>query len=730
MITYTKTKGRLGNKLFQIASMMGIAEKYGHELKLPKWEHSHLFEWDIPEFSGRVDKTIVEPNYHYDPAFFEKELANKNQVVDICGWLQTEKYFGSKRLRFTQSFKNEVWAKHGFSKKSIAISVRRGDFVGNPNYYQLPITYYILSLFEHFPDWRDYDLVFFSDDVPYVKLHFGCLGNAHFPELSPIEQLCLGSQCDHYIISNSTFSWWMAYMNERPDKKVIRPKYNIDGPLRKTHNEKDYWPEAWTVFEHEGKKIDLKDTTFTIPVCYDHQDRKNNLGLSVCMLQKDFDTNIIIQEQGGKHFEYMGQYCKYMTFDGPLFHRTRMLNQMAEAAQTPIICNWDADNIIPPMQIFEAVERIRNGCDMVYPFDGRSARVPREPNFKKVEKFLDAGVLQDNFKGMDKYDSVGHAVFFDKASFIHGGGENEYMISWGPEDTERYERFKRLGFKVEKIKGPVFHMDHYVGMNSGRANPHYQKNQDELAKQRAMSDLELEQYVSAWPWLHGYTSEYYDGICESAIRSRDEVFEIMGINEFEKRPKVLPDVFHSLTVQSVVDVGCGLGEWGYQIEKFGAERYVGVDYKVPKDKLLISEYYDVDLRKADNITGIGDSFLHPFDLCLCLEVAEHLPEKYAAGLIRFLCSLSDYVLFSAAIPGQGGVNHYNEQWQTWWEKLFNDNGYYACEFPLKDRLKGNRNIDVWYRQNIVLYSKRFNGKAENYVDPEMWTNIITTLKRA
>jgi hypothetical protein len=105
-----------------------------------------------------------------------------------------------------------------------------------------------------------------------------------------------------------------------------------------------------------------------------------------------------------------------------------------------------------------------------------------------------------------------------------------------------------------------------------------------------------------------------------------------------------------------------------------------------------------------------------------------LPESSSEELVKHLCSLSDYVLFSAAIPHQTGVGHVNEQWQTWWEELFNRNGYYASEQPLRELLQDNQEVEIWYRQNIVLYSKHFKGKVTDYVHPAMYLNLINHYK--
>ena len=126
-----------------------------------------------------------------------------------------------KALTFDVNFKSQVKAQMDpkgiiFGKPTIAISIRRGDYVGNPNYRLLPITYYILAMFENFPNWRDHNIVIFSDDIPYCKVHWDCIPNVYFSENnSDIEDLCLMTLCDDFIIANSSFSWWGAYLGEK-----------------------------------------------------------------------------------------------------------------------------------------------------------------------------------------------------------------------------------------------------------------------------------------------------------------------------------------------------------------------------------------------------------------------------------------------------------------------------------------------------------------------------------
>jgi hypothetical protein len=95
-----------------------------------------------------------------------------------------------------------------------------------------------------------------SDDIAYCKFHFKFLLNAYFIDnLSPIEQLAFSSIGNDFIISNSTFSWWIAWLSEKKDSIVIRPKKVFRGEISKTYYDRDYFPERWSIFEYNRFKV-------------------------------------------------------------------------------------------------------------------------------------------------------------------------------------------------------------------------------------------------------------------------------------------------------------------------------------------------------------------------------------------------------------------------------------------------------------------------------------------
>lgn len=485
--------GRLGNQLFQIASTIGISKKNAQEPGFNKFDYGKFFSLNL---SGNHNSynIVKENNFHFE------EYNLKTGNYELHGYFQSQKYwtgieYAIKQLfTFNSDFKTETNKKLSFiGKQSIAIHIRRGDYVGNQAHHNLPIKYY-LSALEKIPNWATYNLVFFSDDIEFCKWHFDCLPNAIFSEgLTDIEDLYAMTLCDHFIIANSSFSWWGAYLGEKQTSIVIRPKNHFSGTLLR-HDIKDLYPEKW--IEHDDEKPNLSDTTFIIPVAFDHPDRMNNLNLVTKHLIENFKTNIHVIEQGGIAFKYTNEFAKYACFPCRDFHRTKMINFCAIESDSEYVVNYDADVLLNPVQIWISVQTLRFGAEIVYPYDGNFKHIEKR-NFKYLENDL-YWLIKQNLTG--PIESFGGSVFMNRDSFLNAGGENEKFISFGPEDAERYNRFLKLGLKVVRVKGSIYHLDHFRGVNSSKLNKFIDSNRKEWRKVEAMKPEELKQYIKTWPW--------------------------------------------------------------------------------------------------------------------------------------------------------------------------------------------------------------------------------------
>ncbi|UQR65382.1 class I SAM-dependent methyltransferase [Bradyrhizobium sp. C-145] len=179
---------------------------------------------------------------------------------------------------------------------------------------------------------------------------------------------------------------------------------------------------------------------------------------------------------------------------------------------------------------------------------------------------------------------------------------------------------------------------------------------------------------------------------------------------FSSAVNMLPIVFEIVKPKSVIDVGCGVGTWLAAAKSLGAQRVVGVEGAWIKDaRMAITE--PVVLADLEASIPLTDRF----DLVICMEVAEHLSERRAPSLISDLCGLSDVVLFGAAVPGQGGNNHVNEQWQSYWADLFRSQGRLPYDL-VRPKVWYSDKIDFWYKQNALLYMTEQKGAELNCSD--------------
>lgn len=220
--------------------------------------------------------------------------------------------------------------------------------------------------------------------------------------------------------------------------------------------------------------------------------------------------------------------------------------------------------------------------------------------------------------------------------------------------------------------------------------------------------------------MEPYNKKFYQTRNEDTKYSAETVLSIL----IEKIPKI----------GSAVDVGCGVGTWLNELKKVGVTNIQGYD----------GEWVDVNMLTIpkNNFTAVNLNEKLPnnkkFDLAISLEVAEHLPEAYAKEFVKTITSLSEFVLFSAAIPNQGGDHHVNEQWPDYWVDLFNENDYEVFDF-IRPQIWQNTNIPFWYQQNILFFAKKnrvseikadmvSNNKALRMVHPDLLAYQVSKTK--
>ena len=258
--------GRLCNQMFQYAALKGIARKTGVDCCIPHYTQAvddgignmlrtelfDSFDLDVKvELLNNGHAPVVnERHFHFDEQLFKMCPDH----VDLRGYFQTEKYFKhiEKEIRSDFTFKNEILVPCKEMIESvenpIALHVRRGDYIQNSeNHFNLPIAYYeaALSKFD-----ANRNVIVFSDDPVWCHDEGTFVDDRFIISENDDNRvdLCLMSLCDDFIIANSSYSWWGAWLSANKDKTVIAPAqwFGKTG-YTKDHNTKDLIPNDWTI---------------------------------------------------------------------------------------------------------------------------------------------------------------------------------------------------------------------------------------------------------------------------------------------------------------------------------------------------------------------------------------------------------------------------------------------------------------------------------------------------
>ncbi|MDE6336489.1 MAG: glycosyltransferase [Muribaculaceae bacterium] len=233
-------------------------------------------------------------------------------------------------------------------------------------------------------------------------------------------------------------------------------------------------------------KIDLSNLSILIPVRLDSLDRLENLMCVVDSIMSYCDTNVFILHADSGRRKYLEKLinpkCEYIfTADvDPVFHRTFYINQLFEKTNTEVIAIWDADVIISPSQLQQALRKISEGhYDVCFPYDGTFLNVDNilKQLFYELSYDIDF-LLRNTAKMTALYKNVqnGGALLISRNAFINSGMEDESFYGWGPEDWNRVEKWKILGYRIGRVGGPLFHLHHSRDINGNFRSLFQRKN--------------------------------------------------------------------------------------------------------------------------------------------------------------------------------------------------------------------------------------------------------------
>jgi hypothetical protein len=246
MVTFFNV-GRMGNFLFQAATSMAYAWDHGLEFTVPSTTRDaqdhpiYLQHLVNPKWNPANSWVKIKERGHtYSPITFDEYWRNKNIILN--GYWQSEKYFKHHRERILEEFDFKCGQLYG----AVSVHVRRGDYLtikrGNMFKHPPVTTEWYQRAMAKFPG---FGFFFFSDDIAWCRATFGEGGNHQFSDgLDEVDDLGTMSYCEHHICSASTFSWWGAWLNRNPNKKVIMPAHWIT-PGWATLDTSDIVPAEW-----------------------------------------------------------------------------------------------------------------------------------------------------------------------------------------------------------------------------------------------------------------------------------------------------------------------------------------------------------------------------------------------------------------------------------------------------------------------------------------------------
>ena len=278
-------------------------------------------------------------------------------------------------------------------------------------------------------------------------------------------------------------------------------------------------------FNDDTSKMDLSACTYMIPLRVETPDRMRNIITILLHLVRNIKAPIILKEFDKESIyeaSVLPQIAQVATqeelsqithvfeqSDEVVFHRTRLINDMIMMADTPVVCNYDCDVLLPFQTHFYANTFITKGylppdapegtalepVKVVYPYGYGMFQQQVFADDQTVSNFINSNFNFHAFDGKVRpYDAkFGFCQFFDREEYIKLGMENEKFISYGYEDDERYHRFN-LCSNVVRINDTVFHLEHKRSQNSWFTNPHIENNRKEWEKLKFYGKEKIEEY--------------------------------------------------------------------------------------------------------------------------------------------------------------------------------------------------------------------------------------------
>lgn len=238
----------------------------------------------------------------------------------------------------------------------------------------------------------------------------------------------------------------------------------------------------------------MEPISIVIPVRIESKEREDNLRCVLkYLLQSAFIHIDLLEADKEQQFHFTPHdrvHYHFIQDSESVFYRTRYLNLLLKDALHPVVGVWDADALIPELQVVAAIEYIKKGCIMSFPYDG-DFRFLGEQESQTIRNDIKTLQLSQGLPMLGR-PSVGGAFLVNKTKYLEAGGENEGFYGWGPEDVERVKRMEILGLPIARARGSLYHLYHTRKPDTGVDNNiKYRHNQKVLLNTCRMSKAEL-----------------------------------------------------------------------------------------------------------------------------------------------------------------------------------------------------------------------------------------------
>lgn len=252
MFTFTSlgNMGRFGNQLFQIAATIGLARKHGDSYIFPPWEHADLFAQQIPQATSvlRPDIALMQRCFHFVDVSISVGGAC---LIDLVGYFQSEEFFRDSVAEVRRLFEPNAAISTALHleydaiiarQPTCVVVVRRGDYLQHVHSHPPQTAEFYAEAMTSF----DTDTMFFvtSDDIEWCREHLHAKHLVFLPQSAWIHNFFLGTLCHDTITANTTFGWWIAYLNKNAHKRVVAPRRWF-GPARPHHDTRHLIPSGW-----------------------------------------------------------------------------------------------------------------------------------------------------------------------------------------------------------------------------------------------------------------------------------------------------------------------------------------------------------------------------------------------------------------------------------------------------------------------------------------------------